>query len=138
MTQVDVALSCLRVFFFRLLSVTSHYETGVIIPYIGKICIQFLLFLLYKVSYCIVILLHLWQRTAADHILRDLQNNPDMWLQVVHILSSTQSLNTKFFALQVCVIMIIAVFLVFNFYIFLTIIWRYQINGLLLSSFDRF
>ncbi|XP_042017470.1 protein EXPORTIN 1A-like isoform X1 [Salvia splendens] len=41
------------------------------------------------------------QRTAADHILRDLQTNPDMWLQVVHILSSTQSLNTKFFALQV-------------------------------------
>ncbi|KAL1539840.1 Exportin-1, variant 2 [Salvia divinorum] len=41
------------------------------------------------------------QRTAADHILRDLQTNPDMWLQVVHVLSSTQSLNTKFFALQV-------------------------------------
>ncbi|XP_073129771.1 protein EXPORTIN 1A [Henckelia pumila] len=41
------------------------------------------------------------ERTAADHILRDLQNNPDMWLQVVHILSSTQNLNTKFFALQV-------------------------------------
>ncbi|KAJ0547066.1 putative importin-beta domain, armadillo-like helical, exportin-1/Importin-beta [Helianthus annuus] len=41
------------------------------------------------------------ERTAADHILRELQNNPDMWLQVVHILSNTQSLNTKFFALQV-------------------------------------
>nr|QEL13144.1 XPO1a [Nicotiana benthamiana] len=41
------------------------------------------------------------ERAAADHILRDLQNIPDMWLQVVHILSSTQSLNTKFFALQV-------------------------------------
>ncbi|XP_047980580.1 protein EXPORTIN 1A isoform X2 [Salvia hispanica] len=41
------------------------------------------------------------ERAAADHILRDLQNNPDMWLQVVHILSSTQNLNTKFFALQV-------------------------------------
>ncbi|KAA8533484.1 hypothetical protein F0562_031082 [Nyssa sinensis] len=41
------------------------------------------------------------ERTAADHILRELQNNPDMWLQVVHILSSTQNLNTKFFALQV-------------------------------------
>lgn len=40
------------------------------------------------------------QRTAADNILRELQNNPDMWLQVVHILSNTQSLNTKFFALQ--------------------------------------
>ncbi|GMP70865.1 hypothetical protein CsSME_00029521 [Camellia sinensis var. sinensis] len=41
------------------------------------------------------------ERTAADHILRDLQNNPDMWLQVVHILSTSQNLNTKFFALQV-------------------------------------
>ncbi|CAI9087054.1 OLC1v1021020C1 [Oldenlandia corymbosa var. corymbosa] len=41
------------------------------------------------------------ERAAADHILRDLQNNPDMWLQVVHILSSTKELNTKFFALQV-------------------------------------
>ncbi|KAL0382514.1 UNVERIFIED_CONTAM: protein EXPORTIN 1A [Sesamum calycinum] len=41
------------------------------------------------------------ERAAADHILRDLQNNPEMWLQVVHILSNTQSLNTKFFALQV-------------------------------------
>ncbi|KAJ0690377.1 putative armadillo-like helical protein [Helianthus annuus] len=40
------------------------------------------------------------EKTAADHILWELQNNPDMWLQVVHILSSTQSLNTKFFALQ--------------------------------------
>ncbi|CAL5367912.1 unnamed protein product [Camellia sinensis] len=41
------------------------------------------------------------ERTAADHILRDLQNIPEMWLQVVHILSNTQNLNTKFFALQV-------------------------------------
>nr|GMD49537.1 protein EXPORTIN 1A isoform X1 [Ipomoea batatas] len=41
------------------------------------------------------------ERAAADHILRDLQNNPDMWLQVVRILSSTQNLNTKFFSLQV-------------------------------------
>ncbi|KAK9075280.1 hypothetical protein SSX86_003603 [Deinandra increscens subsp. villosa] len=41
------------------------------------------------------------ERTAADHILRELQNNPDMWLQVVHILSNTHNLNTKFFALQV-------------------------------------
>uniref|UniRef100_A0A5B6Z553 Putative exportin-1 n=1 Tax=Davidia involucrata TaxID=16924 RepID=A0A5B6Z553_DAVIN len=41
------------------------------------------------------------ERTAADHILRELQNNPDMWLQVAHILSSAQNLNTKFFALQV-------------------------------------
>lgn len=49
-----------------------------------------------------LLLLFLCQRTAADHILRDLQNNPDMWLQVVHILSNAQNLNTKFFALQVC------------------------------------
>ncbi|CAH9110042.1 unnamed protein product [Cuscuta europaea] len=41
------------------------------------------------------------ERAAADHILRDLQTEPDMWLQVVHILSNTQNLNTKFFALQV-------------------------------------
>ncbi|KAL7108096.1 hypothetical protein ACP275_06G093800 [Erythranthe tilingii] len=41
------------------------------------------------------------ERAAADHILRDLQNNPDMWLQVVHILCNTTNLNTKFFALQV-------------------------------------
>ncbi|PRQ60684.1 putative armadillo-like helical protein [Rosa chinensis] len=41
------------------------------------------------------------ERAAADLILRDLQNNPDMWLQVVHILQSTNNLNTKFFALQV-------------------------------------
>lgn len=41
------------------------------------------------------------QRSAADQILRDLQNNADMWLQVVHILQNTKNLNTKFFALQV-------------------------------------
>ncbi|PON41471.1 Coatomer beta subunit [Parasponia andersonii] len=41
------------------------------------------------------------ERTAADQILRDLQNNPDMWLQVVHVLQNTKNLNTKFFALQV-------------------------------------
>lgn len=41
------------------------------------------------------------QRTAADQILRDLKNNPDTWLQVMHILQNTQNLNTKFFALQV-------------------------------------
>ncbi|CAM8937519.1 unnamed protein product [Rhodiola kirilowii] len=41
------------------------------------------------------------ERAAADQILRDLQNNPDTWLQVVHILQSSQNLNTKFFALQV-------------------------------------
>ncbi|XP_073003374.1 protein EXPORTIN 1A-like [Typha latifolia] len=41
------------------------------------------------------------ERSAADQILRDLQNNPDTWLQVVHILQNSQNLNTKFFALQV-------------------------------------
>ncbi|XP_077221568.1 protein EXPORTIN 1A-like isoform X1 [Tasmannia lanceolata] len=41
------------------------------------------------------------ERTAADQILRELQNNPDTWLQVVHILQHSQNLNTKFFALQV-------------------------------------
>ncbi|KAL2921491.1 Protein EXPORTIN 1A [Bienertia sinuspersici] len=41
------------------------------------------------------------ERAAADQILRELQNNPDMWLQVVHILQKSQNLNTKFFALQV-------------------------------------
>ncbi|KAG6523475.1 hypothetical protein ZIOFF_013334 [Zingiber officinale] len=41
------------------------------------------------------------QRSAADQILRELQNNPDTWLQVVHILQNSQNLNTKFFALQV-------------------------------------
>ncbi|KAG9133939.1 hypothetical protein Leryth_004637 [Lithospermum erythrorhizon] len=41
------------------------------------------------------------ERASADLILRDLQNNPNMWLQVVHILSNAQNLNTKFFALQV-------------------------------------
>ncbi|XVE90472.1 hypothetical protein DITRI_Ditri20bG0080600 [Diplodiscus trichospermus] len=41
------------------------------------------------------------ERAHADQILRDLQNNPDMWLQVMHILQETKSLNTKFFALQV-------------------------------------
>ncbi|KAJ3696010.1 hypothetical protein LUZ60_001387 [Juncus effusus] len=38
---------------------------------------------------------------AADSALRELQNNPDMWLQVVHILQNSQSPNTKIFALQV-------------------------------------
>ncbi|XP_020080083.1 protein EXPORTIN 1A-like [Ananas comosus] len=41
------------------------------------------------------------ERSAADQILRELQNNPDLWLQVVHILQNSQNLNTKFFALQV-------------------------------------
>ncbi|KAL5978523.1 Exportin-1 [Asimina triloba] len=40
------------------------------------------------------------ERSAADQILRELQNNPDAWLQVVHILQNSQNLNTKFFALQ--------------------------------------
>nr|GMC58087.1 protein EXPORTIN 1A isoform X2 [Ipomoea batatas] len=42
------------------------------------------------------------ERAAADHILRDLQNNPDMWLQVVqHLIPTHKNLNSKFFALQV-------------------------------------
>ncbi|KAJ6805232.1 protein EXPORTIN 1A [Iris pallida] len=41
------------------------------------------------------------ERAAADQILRDLQSNPDTWLQVVHILQNSHNLNTKFFALQV-------------------------------------
>ncbi|KAG6502920.1 hypothetical protein ZIOFF_035209 [Zingiber officinale] len=41
------------------------------------------------------------ERSAADQILRELQNNHDTWLQVVHILQNSQNLNTKFFALQV-------------------------------------
>ncbi|XP_047093851.1 protein EXPORTIN 1A-like isoform X2 [Lolium rigidum] len=41
------------------------------------------------------------ERNAAYQILQDLQNNQDMWLQVVHILQNSQNLNTKFFALQV-------------------------------------
>ncbi|PKA51772.1 hypothetical protein AXF42_Ash008001 [Apostasia shenzhenica] len=40
------------------------------------------------------------ERAAADHVLRELQSNPDTWLQVVHILKNTQNLKTKFFALQ--------------------------------------
>ncbi|RZS13375.1 hypothetical protein BHM03_00044950 [Ensete ventricosum] len=44
---------------------------------------------------------YLLQRSAADQILQQLQTNPDTWLQVVHILQNSQSLNTKFFALQV-------------------------------------
>ena len=47
------------------------------------------------------------QRAAADQILRDLQANPDMWLQVVHILQNTKSMDTKFFALQVCFITLV-------------------------------
>eukprot|EP01018_Ginkgo_biloba_P010449 Gb_26953 [translate_table: standard] len=41
------------------------------------------------------------ERAAAERILRELQNNPDTWLQVVNILQNSQNLNTKFFALQV-------------------------------------
>ncbi|GLJ31785.1 hypothetical protein SUGI_0639370 [Cryptomeria japonica] len=41
------------------------------------------------------------ERAAAERILRELQNNPDTWLQVVSILQNSQNLNTKFFALQV-------------------------------------
>ncbi|KAI4324875.1 hypothetical protein MLD38_030321 [Melastoma candidum] len=41
------------------------------------------------------------ERVAADQILRELQTNPDTWLQVVHILQNTKNMSTKFFALQV-------------------------------------
>ncbi|WZZ30128.1 hypothetical protein YC2023_013529 [Brassica napus] len=41
------------------------------------------------------------ERAAADNILRELKANPDTWLQVVHILQSTRSTHTKYFALQV-------------------------------------
>ncbi|KAL0691952.1 hypothetical protein Bca4012_091632 [Brassica carinata] len=41
------------------------------------------------------------ERAAADNILRELKANPDTWLQVVHILQSTRSAHTKYFALQV-------------------------------------
>lgn len=41
------------------------------------------------------------QRTAAGKVLMELQNNPDMWLQVLHILQNTHNQNTKFFALKV-------------------------------------
>lgn len=41
------------------------------------------------------------ERAAADQILRDLQSNPDTWLQAVHILQNSKNLNTKFFTLQV-------------------------------------
>lgn len=62
------------------------------------------------------------QRNAADLILRELQNNPDTWLQVVHILSSTQNLNTKFFALQVSFVrMNIDVSLVFKGLVFVLV-----------------
>jgi len=44
------------------------------------------------------------QRASADNILRDLKANPDTWLQVVHILQNTSSTHTKFFALQVSVL----------------------------------
>jgi len=65
-----------------------------------RICFLFLVVLVllaelnFSPLYCL-------QRVAADRILQDLQNNPDMWLQVVHILQNTKNLNTKFFALQV-------------------------------------
>lgn len=51
------------------------------------------------------------QRSAADQILRELQNNHDTWLQVVHILQNSQNLNTKFFALQVSRKLLFASFL---------------------------
>ncbi|KFK38102.1 hypothetical protein AALP_AA3G069700 [Arabis alpina] len=41
------------------------------------------------------------ERAAANNILRDLIANPDTWLQVRHILTTTSSMHTKFFALEV-------------------------------------
>ena len=41
------------------------------------------------------------QRAAAERILRQLQEHPDTWTQVVTILQNSQNLNTKFYALQV-------------------------------------
>ncbi|GMI84036.1 hypothetical protein HRI_002072900 [Hibiscus trionum] len=39
------------------------------------------------------------ERAQADQILRHLQNNPDMWLQVVHILQQTLRFCHKEFQL---------------------------------------
>lgn len=61
-------------------------------------CFAYIFLIMFFYAYMLIT-----QRTAADHILRELQNNPDMWLQVVHILSNTQSMNTKFFSLQVTI-----------------------------------
>lgn len=66
-----------------------------------------------------------------------------MWLQVVHILSSTQSLNTKFFALQVCEYNLDKCwFSVLSFFttclllalFFSVVVWRYWWKVLVLSS----
>lgn len=47
---------------------------------------------------------NIFQRAAADNILRDLKANPDTWLQVTHILQNTRSTHTKYFALQVSLV----------------------------------
>jgi hypothetical protein len=49
------------------------------------------------------IVVFVWQRAVAERILRQLQENPDTWTQVVTILQNSQNLNTKFYALQVIV-----------------------------------
>lgn len=61
------------------------------------LCVLILL-IAYSISVCVLIC---FQRAAADNILRELKANPDTWLQVVHILQSTRSTHTKYFALQV-------------------------------------
>jgi hypothetical protein len=67
----------------------------IIVHYYNSCYCQYTMWLYYLCAAAV------FQRHAADQILRELQNNPDMWLQVVHILQNSQNLNTKFFALQV-------------------------------------
>ncbi|KAB5529717.1 hypothetical protein DKX38_019798 [Salix brachista] len=76
-------------------TVAAFYGTG------SKEEVRFSLFHSNAKAYITTQLFFNPRRVAADRILQDLQNNPDMWLQVVHILQNTKNLNTKFFALQV-------------------------------------
>lgn len=41
------------------------------------------------------------QRSAAESILKQLQQNPDAWQRVDSILETSQSQQSKFFAMQV-------------------------------------
>lgn len=41
------------------------------------------------------------QRTAAEGVLRKIQEHPDAWTRVDRILEASQSQQSKFFALQV-------------------------------------
>lgn len=43
----------------------------------------------------------LLQRSAAERVLRQLQEHPDTWTRVVDILQKSQVIDSKFFALQV-------------------------------------